>query len=88
MIRLADESGIDSIWLRDVPFLDPSFGDAAQVFDVMTYAGWIAGITKNIVIGTAGVVLPLRDPIIVAKQASTIDQLSGGRMILGLASGD
>lgn len=54
----------------------------------MVYAGWLAGITKNISIGTAGIVLPLRDPLIVAKQATSVDQLSGGRMLLGLASGD
>lgn len=88
LIRQADDVGISAIWLRDVPFLDPQFGDAGQVFDAMTYASWIAGITKNIAIGTSGVVLPLRDPVIVAKQSATIDHLSKGRMLLGLASGD
>jgi luciferase-type oxidoreductase len=88
IVRLADELDLDAIWLRDVPFLDPNFGDAGQVFDAMVYAGWLAAITKQIFIGTAGIVLPLRDPVIIAKQAATVDQLSGGRMILGLASGD
>ena len=88
LVRQADVLGLDAIWLRDVPFLDPNFGDAGQVFDAMVYAGWLAGITKQIAIGTAGIVLPLRDPIIVAKQAATVDLLSGGRMLLGLASGD
>lgn len=88
VVRQADESGIDIIWLRDVPFLDPGFGDAGQVYDPMVYGGLLAGMTKRIAIGTAGIVLPLRDPIIVAKQAATLDQLSGGRFILGLSSGD
>lgn len=88
VVRQADESGVDAIWLRDVPFLDPNFGDAGQVYDPMVYGGLLAGITKRIAIGTAGVVLPLRDPVIVAKQAATLDQLSGGRFILGLSSGD
>ncbi|MBS7254013.1 LLM class oxidoreductase [Flavobacterium branchiicola] len=88
VVRQADESGVDVIWLRDVPFLDPSFGDAGQVYDPMVYGGLLAGMTKRIAIGTAGIVLPLRDPVIVTKQAATLDQLSGGRFILGLSSGD
>lgn len=87
-VRIADEGGVDVIWLRDVPFLDPNFGDAGQVYDPMVYGGLLAATTKRIAIGTAGMVLPLRDPLIVAKQAATLDQLSGGRFILGLASGD
>lgn len=88
IVRIADEGGVDVIWLRDVPFLDPNFGDVGQVYDPMVYGGVLAATTKRIAIGTAGIVLPLRDPIIVAKQAVSLDQLSGGRFILGLASGD
>ncbi len=88
IVKIADEGGVDTIWLRDVPFLDPNFGDAGQVYDPMVYGGILAATTKRIAIGTAGIVLPLRDPLIVAKQAATLDQLSGGRFILGLASGD
>ena len=87
-VRIADEGGIDVIWLRDVPFFDPNFGDTGQIYDPMVYGGLLAATTKRIAIGTAGMVLPLRDPLIVAKQAATLDQLSGGRFILGLASGD
>ncbi|MFY0254093.1 LLM class oxidoreductase [Chitinophaga sp. 30R24] len=88
LVRKADTAGVDVIWLRDVPFLDPLFGDAGQVLDPLVYAGWLSGITKRMAIGTAGIVLPLRDPLIVAKQAASIDHLSGGRFLLGLASGD
>jgi luciferase-type oxidoreductase len=88
IIQKADKSGISALWLRDVPFLDPNFGDAGQVYDAMAYAGWLAAVTKNMTIGTAGIVAPLRDPLIVAKQATTIDRLTNGRFVLGLASGD
>jgi luciferase-type oxidoreductase len=88
IVRKADRLGFPVIWLRDVPFYDPSFGDVGQVMDPMVYGGWLAGQTCNIAIGTAGIVLPLRDPIIVAKQAASIDQLSGGRFLLGLSTGD
>lgn len=88
MARKVDEAGFSAIWLRDVPFYDPNFGDVGQVLDPLVYAGYLAAITRNIAIGTAGIVLPLRDPLIVAKQAATVDQLLGGRLLLGLATGD
>lgn len=71
-----------------MPFYDPTFGDTGQVIDPLIYAGWLAAVTTDIAIGTAGIVLPLRDPLSVGKQASSIDQLLGGRLVFGLASGD
>jgi luciferase-type oxidoreductase len=65
-----DEAGFSAIWLRDVPFYDPNFGDVGQTLDPLVYAGFLAAVTKQIAIGTAGIVLPLRDQLIVAKQAS------------------
>lgn len=88
MARKVDEAGFAALWLRDVPFYDPNFGDVGQILDPLVYAGYLAAVTKRISIGTAGIVLPLRDPLIVAKQAASIDQLLGGRFILGLATGD
>ena len=88
LARLADRLGFRALWLRDVPLYDPSFGDAAQVFEVFTYLGYLAGITQNILLGTAAVVLPLREPVLTLKAAASVDQLSGGRLLLGVASGD
>ena len=88
LARLADRLGFRALWLRDVPLYDPSFGDAAQVFEVFTYLGYLAGITEHILLGTAAVVLPLREPVLTLKAAASVDQLSGGRLLLGVASGD
>lgn len=88
LARTADDAGFSAIWLRDVPFYDPSFGDVGQVFDPIAYAGFLAAATKRIAIGTAGIVLPLRDPLATAKQATTLGHLTDGRCILGLSSGD
>lgn len=88
LVIKAEEVGIDAIWLRDVPFYDPNFGDVGQGFDVIAYAGWLAAKTKNLIIGTSGVVLPFRDPLLLAKQVISLDHLSKGRFILGIASGD
>lgn len=86
--RLADSLGFAALWVRDVPLHDPGhFGDAGSVFETFTHLGRLAAVTERAVLGTAAVVLPLRQPLLVAK-AATVDVLSGGRFVLGLASGD
>ncbi|MBE1283417.1 MAG: TIGR03571 family LLM class oxidoreductase [Rhodobacteraceae bacterium] len=86
--QLADRLGFSSLWLRDVPFNVPNFGDAGQVFDPFVYLGLLAVATQNIALGVASIVLPLRHPAHVAKAAVSADALSGGRLLLGVASGD
>jgi luciferase-type oxidoreductase len=88
LARLADRLGYRALWVRDVPLYDPSFGDAAQVFEAFSYLGYLAGVTQHILLGTAAVVLPLREPVLTLKSAASVDQLSGGRLLLGVASGD
>ncbi len=86
--QLAESLGFSALWLRDVPFNVPSFGDAGQLFDPFVYLGFLAARTERIALGVASVVLPLRHPAHVAKAAASADVLSGGRVILGVASGD
>lgn len=87
-VQLVEALGFSAIWLRDVPFNVPSFGDAGQLFDPFTYLGFLVGHTKQIALGTGSIILPLRHPAHVAKAAASADVLSGGRLILGVASGD
>jgi luciferase-type oxidoreductase len=84
----AESAGFSALWLRDVPLRDPSFGDIGQAFETFSYLGFLAANTTSIALGTTAVILPLRHPLHTAKAAATIDRLSGGRMILGVASGD
>ncbi|MDK3019768.1 TIGR03571 family LLM class oxidoreductase [Pseudodonghicola flavimaris] len=86
--KQAEDAGFGSIWLRDVPFYDPNFGDAAQMLDPFVYAGYLSAVTSTITLGTTGVVLPLREPVSVAKQALSVDRLTEGRFLLGLSTGD
>jgi luciferase-type oxidoreductase len=86
--QLAEALGFAALWLRDVPFNVPTFGDAGQVFDPFVYLGLLTARTEHIALGVASVVLPLRHPAHVAKAASSVDVLSGGRLLLGVASGD
>jgi luciferase-type oxidoreductase len=84
----AETLGFDGLWARDVPLYWPSFGDAGQVFDTWPWLSHVAAQTEEIALGTASIVLSLRHPVHVAKSAATVDRLSDGRLVLGVATGD
>lgn len=88
MAQKADALDFGALWLRDVPFYDPGYGDVAHIFEPMVYMGFLAAATSRIVLGTTGIVLPTHEPMYLAKQATSVDQLSDGRLVLGLSSGD
>ncbi|MBY5932402.1 LLM class oxidoreductase [Tateyamaria omphalii] len=87
-VQLAETLGFSAVWLRDVPFNVPAFGDVGQIFDPFVYLGALAACTSRIGLGVGSVILPLRHPAHVAKAAASADVLSGGRVMLGIASGD
>lgn len=87
-VQLIEQLGFAALWVRDIPLHVPSFGDAGQMFDPFTYLAFLVAKTEHIALGVASIALPLHHPLHVAKSATSIDQLSGGRFILGVASGD
>src|SRR5690554_2618375 len=88
LARRADALGYAALWTRDVPLRDPSFGDVGQIYDPWVWLGLITGATRDITLATGSIVFPLSHPITLAKAAASVDQLSGGRLFLGIASGD
>jgi luciferase-type oxidoreductase len=86
--RRAERLGFAALWVRDIPLFDPSFGDVGQIYDPWVYLGHLARHTRRIALATGSIVLPLRHPLHVAKAAASVDHLSGGRFVLGVASGD
>ncbi len=80
-----EQLGFDSVWVWDHILLgvEPSF----PIIDSLTLLTAIAARTRTIQLGTGVLVLPLRNPLIMAKQLSSLDLLSAGRLILGVASG-
>ncbi len=87
-VKQIEALGFKALWIRDIPFHVPTFGDAGQTFDPFTYLGFLAGQTTKISLGVSSIALPLHHPLNIAKSATTIDQLSNGRLLLGVASGD
>jgi luciferase-type oxidoreductase len=87
-IEAADRAGFGALWLRDVPLQVSPTSDLGQVYDPWTYAGWLAARTTRIAIAMGSAIFTLRHPIDLAKQAASLDRLSGGRLVLGAATGD
>src|SRR5580698_10160897 len=80
-----EELGYDSVWVWDHMLLgvDPNF----PIIDSLTVLTGIAARTTKIKMGTGILVLPLRNPVTLAKQLSSMDQLSNGRLVMGMAAG-
>lgn len=88
LAREIEDFGFSAIWLRDVTMQDLKSNDHGQLYDLWIYLTYLAARTKHIALGTSSVVLPLRHPVRVAKEATSIDRLFPNRLIMGVASGD
>ena len=88
LAKRTEELGFAALWFRDVPLHVPSFGDVGQIYDPFVYLGYIAAHTNKIALATGSIILNLRHPIHTAKSAASVDILTKGRLILGVASGD
>src|SRR3954463_6349792 len=75
LVREAERLGYDSVWTAE------AYGS-----DAATILGWLAGNTERIRLGSAIFQMPGRSPALTAMTAATLDQLSGGRMLLGIGS--
>ena len=85
----AEELGFDSIWASDhVALPENQIGRFTKIFyDPFVILSAIAAKTQVIMLGTSLIILPYRNPVIVAKSVSTIDVLSSGRFIFGVGTG-
>jgi probable F420-dependent oxidoreductase len=90
--RLCERLGYDSVWGNDhittqnyVRELHP--GQPPNFYEPMMVLAAIGAVTTNLKLGTALTVLPMRDPVYLAKQAITLDQMTGGRFMMGVGLG-
>ncbi|MBM86537.1 MAG: hypothetical protein CMM47_11010 [Rhodospirillaceae bacterium] len=101
LAQFAEAAGFDSIWLADHVVFPASFdsrypfsatGDfpvttSDPLLEPIAAMGVLTGVTKRIRIGTAVLIIPYRNPLLLARMLITIDQFSNGRVILGAGVG-
>ena len=96
----ADRLGYDSVWASDHILTPEQFDSvypypgtvftpetASTVYEPITTLAYVAGATTRVRVGTSVLVIPQRNPLILAKQIATLDALSGGRVEIGVGVG-
>ena len=83
--RRADELGFDSVWAWDHILLGSK--QAFPFLESLSTLAAVAAVTERVALATGVLVLPVRNPVVLAKVTSSLDQISGGRLILGVAGG-
>src|SRR3982074_440655 len=88
MTESAEELGFKGVWPLDHIVVGADLkARYSWVIEPMTLLGYLAARTSRIRLGTSVIVLGMRNPFVVAKQAATLDLLSNGRFTLGLGAG-
>jgi probable F420-dependent oxidoreductase len=87
---LAEELGYDSVWVMDHLFNNGYIRqrlDDKPYYHPLATLSYLSATTRRVVLGTSVLVLPYHNPIELAKYAATLDQMSGGRVTLGVGVG-
>ena len=86
--ELAEELGFDSVWATEHIIVGPDGVDPyGRVYAPLVTLGWVAGFTSRVGLGTSIVLAPLHHPMHLAKEVATLQELSGGRVRLGVGMG-
>ena len=86
MARLAEEVGLDAIWLGDHLLYDLPEGRRGP-WEAWSMLAGLAAVTERIELGPLVAALPFHNPAVLAKKAATVDEISGGRLVLGVGAG-
>jgi alkanesulfonate monooxygenase SsuD/methylene tetrahydromethanopterin reductase-like flavin-dependent oxidoreductase (luciferase family) len=87
--RIVEGLGFDLLMISDHIVVTPDVAVRypEPFFEPFTTLSWLAGMTTRVRLGTTVIVLPYRHPLLVARMARNLDELSGGRLVLGVGAG-
>jgi len=84
----AERAGCDSLWTTDHILMPRDSGTPYErIFDSITTLAYLASITNRVRLGISSLIIAMRNPVVVAKQFATIDNLNGGRLMLAIGVG-
>jgi probable F420-dependent oxidoreductase len=84
----AERNGCDSVWTTDHILMPRNSGTPYErIIDSITTLAYLAGITDRVKLGISSLIIAMRNPVVVAKQLATIDNLSEGRLMLATSAG-
>lgn len=84
--RRAEELGFDSLWVLEHLLVAPPIYRVSWL-DPLKVLAFLAGSTERVLLGTGIIVLPLRHPVLLAKEVASLAMLCGGRLVLGVGPG-
>src|SRR5438552_34555 len=86
--RRAEALGLSDVWVSEHIIVPrKQFPRSPLFYDPVLTLTWVAAVTERVRLGTSVIVLPMRHPLPLAKELSTLQNLSGGRLILGVGVG-
>src|SRR6202045_1049428 len=86
--RRAEDLGLTDVWVSEHIIVPrKQFPRSPLFYDPILTLTWVAAVTERVRLGTSVIVLPMRHPLPLAKELSTLQNLSGGRLILGVGVG-
>src|SRR4051794_18592122 len=87
--RRTEAAGFESLWVGDHIALPADAPDSATEprLEALTALTYLAAVTERVRLGVGVLVLPQRQPVLLAKQLTSIDVLSGGRLVVGVGVG-
>ena len=87
MIRAIEDAGFDSIWTGDHFLYRMADGSAEGPWDAWSVLAAAAAMTSRVALGPLVTPVGFYNPAVLAKKAATVDEISGGRLVLGLGAG-
>lgn len=87
MAHTAEAVGLDSIWVGDHLLYDLPDGSTRGPFEVWTTLAALAAVTERVLLGPLVASVGFHEPAMLAKLAATVDEVSGGRLVVGLGAG-
>ena len=101
LVKAAEEAGIESLWTVEHVVVPSGYqstypysssgrmpgSEDSPIPDPFIWLAFVASVSSRVKLGTGVVILPERNPVITAKEVASLDQLSGGRVLLGVGAG-